>query len=183
MVPITPAWISDALAHVCADTLARRTISAHLGRRISTLIHINHVSYPCSTHIVKGLARCTVGDDLESGVLALYAHVLGDGQLGKAEVALASDVQDIRCERDVEVRNLLLAIAKPQIDEEIRPGMVQVDRDSTPGQRPLGSVFIVDRYASAYFRIGSKAPSVSKYDRLLAAAKAADGIRSLVEGS
>lgn len=175
--------MSDALAHVCADTLARRTISAHLGRRISTLIHSNHIFYPCWTHVVKGLARCTIGDDLEGGVLALYAHFLRDGQLGKAEVALASDVQDIRCERDVEVHNLLFAVAKPQIDEEICPGMVQVERDRAPGQRPLGSVFIVDRHTGTYFRIGSKHPRLANTIDSSAAAKAADGVRGLMGGS
>lgn len=90
------------------------------------------------TYVVECAARCTTGHDLQRSIHAIrHARRRQHGQRRDAVRAVAGDVEELGRERDVEVARVG---AEPEVDEDVRPGVVQVERYRAASQGPICSV-------------------------------------------
>ena len=101
-----------------------------------------------TTHVVKRRARVTTRDDLEGGGLAVACRALGDGELGEAERPLAGNVEQLRRQGDVKVGRDVAA--QPQVHEEVRPRVVQLQLQRAARHRPVRAV-VASGGASAFY--------------------------------
>ena len=90
------------------------------------------------THVIKRGAGVATRDDLEGGGLAVACRALGDGELGEAERPLAGNVEQLRRQGDVKVGRDVAA--QPQVHEQVRPRVVQLQLQRAPRHRPVRPV-------------------------------------------
>ena len=74
-----------------------------------------------------------------------------DGQRGDAEGAVAGGVPELGGQGDVEVGGVL---AEAEVDEDVAPGVVEVELEAAAGEGPVGDVACVAGDVGAYLTRG-----------------------------